>query len=124
MSAAQLMGPHRPRPPGTRPTRHPVRHHHQRLAHLPEVTADQCVQSLLGVHVPRRYGLQPRLDEPDEVPPADGRFDVDGFEHAWRLWTIVLEISVMMAQFPSRRIAEQSYDTARSAWAMPISAGC
>jgi ribonucleoside-diphosphate reductase alpha chain len=40
---------------------------------------------------------------------ADKQFDVAAFEHACRLWTIVLEISVMMAQFPSRRIAELSY---------------
>ncbi|MEM7777526.1 MAG: vitamin B12-dependent ribonucleotide reductase, partial [Pseudomonadota bacterium] len=40
---------------------------------------------------------------------ADGTFDVDGFEHACRLWTVVLEISVLMAQFPSRQIAELSY---------------
>ncbi len=39
-----------------------------------------------------------------------GRFDVDGFEHAVRLWTIVLEISVLMAQFPSKRIAKLSYE--------------
>ena len=32
------------------------------------------------------------------------------FEHAVRLWTIVLEISVLMAQFPSREIAQLSYD--------------
>jgi ribonucleoside-diphosphate reductase alpha chain len=38
------------------------------------------------------------------------RFDVDSFEHACRLWTLVLEISVMMAQFPSREIAELSYE--------------
>ncbi|MGH2395110.1 MAG: hypothetical protein ACRDGH_16740, partial [Candidatus Limnocylindria bacterium] len=38
-----------------------------------------------------------------------GEFDVAGFEHAVRLWTIVLEISVMMAQYPSQRIAELSY---------------
>ena len=37
------------------------------------------------------------------------RFDVGAFEHACRLWTIVLEISVLMAQFPSRQIAELSY---------------
>jgi ribonucleoside-diphosphate reductase alpha chain len=37
-------------------------------------------------------------------------FDIDGYEHAVRLWTVVLEISVMMAQFPSRRIAELSYE--------------
>ena len=41
---------------------------------------------------------------------ADGRFDVRAFEHAVRLWTLVLEISVMMAQFPSARIAELSYE--------------
>ncbi|MGE0856768.1 MAG: vitamin B12-dependent ribonucleotide reductase, partial [Hyphomicrobiaceae bacterium] len=39
----------------------------------------------------------------------DRSFDVEAFEHACRLWTIVLEISVMMAQFPSRQIAELSY---------------
>ena len=38
-----------------------------------------------------------------------GRFDVDGYEHASRLWTIVLEISVLMAQYPSREIAELSH---------------
>ncbi|MGY3507193.1 vitamin B12-dependent ribonucleotide reductase [Bradyrhizobium lupini] len=36
------------------------------------------------------------------------RFDVEGYEHLCRLWTIVLEISVMMAQFPSKSIAELS----------------
>ncbi|MCT8973128.1 vitamin B12-dependent ribonucleotide reductase [Microbaculum marinisediminis] len=40
----------------------------------------------------------------------DGKFDVAAFEHATRLWTIVLEISVLMAQFPSKRIAELSYE--------------
>jgi ribonucleoside-diphosphate reductase alpha chain len=40
---------------------------------------------------------------------ADGSFDVASFEHCCRLWTMVLEISVMMAQFPSRQIAELSY---------------
>ncbi|MGL9617921.1 vitamin B12-dependent ribonucleotide reductase [Bradyrhizobium sp. U531] len=37
-------------------------------------------------------------------------FDVESYEHLCRLWTIVLEISVMMAQFPSRAIAELSYE--------------
>ncbi len=40
----------------------------------------------------------------------EGQFDFDKFEHATRLWQIVLEISVMMAQFPSKQIAELSYD--------------
>ena len=41
---------------------------------------------------------------------ADGHlFDTAAFEHACRLWTVVLEISVLMAQFPSKQIAELSY---------------
>ena len=40
----------------------------------------------------------------------NGSFDTDAFEHAVRLWTVCLEISVLMAQFPSRRIAELSYE--------------
>ncbi len=39
----------------------------------------------------------------------DGRFDIAAYEHTIRLWTVVLEVSVMMAQFPSRAIAERSY---------------
>jgi ribonucleoside-diphosphate reductase alpha chain len=40
---------------------------------------------------------------------ADGSLEVGALEHAARLWTVVLEISVMMAQYPSRTIAELSY---------------
>src|SRR5205807_546540 len=39
-----------------------------------------------------------------------GVFDLEGYTHATRLWTIVLEISVLMAQFPSQSIARLSYD--------------
>ncbi|MBS1722032.1 MAG: vitamin B12-dependent ribonucleotide reductase [Armatimonadetes bacterium] len=39
-----------------------------------------------------------------------GQFDIEGYRHAIRLWTIVLEVSVLMAQFPSREIAQLSYD--------------
>ncbi|MGB0591696.1 MAG: vitamin B12-dependent ribonucleotide reductase [Myxococcota bacterium] len=39
----------------------------------------------------------------------DGAFDIESFEYAARLWTTVLEISVVMAQFPSKSIAELSY---------------
>lgn len=38
-----------------------------------------------------------------------GTFEVDRYKHAARLWTMVLEISVLMAQFPSKEIAELSY---------------
>lgn len=37
-------------------------------------------------------------------------FDVEGFEYTVRLWTVVLEISVLMAQFPSKEVAQLSYD--------------
>ena len=50
----------------------PVRHHDQRVAHLPELGPHQRVQPVLGVHARRRLGLQPRLSQPDEVP-ARGR---------------------------------------------------
>src|ERR1700759_2446447 len=39
-----------------------------------------------------------------------GTFDIAGYEHTVRLWTIVLEISVLMAQFPSKQIAQLSYE--------------
>jgi ribonucleoside-diphosphate reductase alpha chain len=42
--------------------------------------------------------------------PRTGEFDIEGYRHAIRLWTIVLEISVLMAQFPSREIARLSYE--------------
>ena len=40
----------------------------------------------------------------------EGEFDLDSFRHAVRLWTVALEISVLMASFPSRAIAQKSYD--------------
>ncbi len=37
-------------------------------------------------------------------------FDVESFEYTTRLWTTVLEVSVLMAQFPSKEVAQLSYD--------------
>ena len=37
-------------------------------------------------------------------------FEVESFRHATRLWTLILEISVYMAQFPSQTVAQKSYD--------------
>ena len=39
-----------------------------------------------------------------------GEFAVEDYKHAIRLWTVVLEISVAMAHFPSKEIAQGSYD--------------
>ena len=38
------------------------------------------------------------------------KFEIEKYRHASRLWTIVLEISVLMAQFPSKNIAKLSYE--------------
>ena len=40
----------------------------------------------------------------------DGAFQTEDYMHACRLWTLTLEISVMMAQFPSKEIAQLSYE--------------
>ena len=37
-------------------------------------------------------------------------FHIDDFRHSVRLWTTTLEISVLMAQFPSEEIARKSYE--------------
>ena len=42
--------------------------------------------------------------------PKTGVFDVDDFRHACRLWTLTLETSVAMAQFPNAEIARKSYE--------------
>ena len=41
---------------------------------------------------------------------ATNKFDVAGLEYTARIWTVVLEISVLMAQFPSKEVAQLSYD--------------
>ncbi|OWK34809.1 vitamin B12-dependent ribonucleotide reductase [Fimbriiglobus ruber] len=42
---------------------------------------------------------------------STGKFDVEAYKHAVRLWTLILEISVYMAQFPSVSVARKSFDT-------------
>lgn len=41
---------------------------------------------------------------------TDGSFNIESYRHAIRLWTLTLEISVAMAQFPSRQIAKLSWE--------------
>ena len=57
---------------------HAVRHHRQRLAHLPEHGAHQREQPVLGVHVPGRLGVQPGVDQPDEVRARGRRVRLGG----------------------------------------------
>jgi ribonucleoside-diphosphate reductase alpha chain len=41
---------------------------------------------------------------------SNNTFDVTGFEYTTRLWATVLEVSILMAQFPSKEVAQLSYD--------------
>ena len=67
LKARELWDEDRRRGLGLRRPRHPVPHHHQRVAHLPGRRADPRLQPVLGVHVPRRHGLQPGVAQPDAV---------------------------------------------------------
>src|SRR5271165_6007912 len=54
------------------------------------------------------FRLLSQPNSADDSPKSE--FDIEGYEHAVRLWTVVLEISVLMAQFPAREIALRSYE--------------
>ncbi|MFA5975458.1 MAG: vitamin B12-dependent ribonucleotide reductase [Elusimicrobiota bacterium] len=58
---------------------------------------DDTACNLASINLMKFYDLDTR------------HFDIDAYRHAARLWTITLEISVAMAQFPSKEIAERSY---------------
>jgi hypothetical protein len=78
-------------------SRSALQHHDERLAHLPGRRPHPRLQPVLGVHVPRRHGLQPGLAEPAEVLrrwSQRGAPRRRGLRARLRLWTIVLEISV------------------------------
>jgi ribonucleoside-diphosphate reductase alpha chain len=68
---------------------------------LDDTACNLASLNLLAFHAPTPVG---------GGESARGLFDIEGYEHATRLWTVVLEISVLMAQFPSREIAQRSYD--------------
>ena len=102
-AGARAVGPDRLCRLGVRRSRRAVRHHHQRMAHLPRGRADQRVQPVLGIHVPRRHGLQPGLAQPDELPPPRTAASTSRpSSMPCGCGPSCLEISVLMAQFPSR----------------------
>ncbi len=49
---ARDCGRRSPTPPGHRPTRPALQHHHERLAHLPAAGPISRLQPVLGIHVP------------------------------------------------------------------------
>lgn len=59
---------------------------------------DNTACNLASMNLRRLYN-----EETDE-------FNIEGYEYIIRLWTVVLEISVLMAQFPSKEVAQLSYD--------------
>ena len=67
-AGARVVGPDRARRLGLGRPRPAVRHHDQRVAHLPRERTHQRVQPVLGIQFPRRHRLQPRLAQPDGVP--------------------------------------------------------
>jgi ribonucleoside-diphosphate reductase alpha chain len=71
---------------------------------LDDTACNLASLNLLAFHTP----TSPSLTSGEGL--TSGTYDVEGYEHAVRLWTVVLEISVLMAQFPSREIAQRSYD--------------
>ena len=95
----------------SRRSRHPVPHDDQRLAHLPEGgdirASNPCSEYMFLDDTACNLASLNLLTFRD---PATKHFDIAAYEHAVRLWTIVLEISVLMAQFPSKEIAKLSYE--------------
>jgi ribonucleoside-diphosphate reductase alpha chain len=62
---------------------------------------------VLGVHVDRRLGVQPRVAQPHEVPREDGELDVEAFEHACDVVFLAQEILVGYSSYPTPRSAER-----------------
>ena len=71
---------------------------------LDDTACNLASANLLAFHTPTNPSLTSGEGLKSQI------FDVEGYEHAVRLWTIVLEVSVLMAQFPSKEIAQRSYD--------------
>src|SRR5208337_2476695 len=71
---------------------------------LDDTACNLASLNLLSFHTPTNPSLTSGEGLKSQI------YDVEGYEHAVRLWTIVLEISVLIAQFPSKEIAQRSYD--------------
>ena len=82
--------------------RRPVRHGHQRLAHVPEHRPDQRVEPVLRVHARRQLvaatwrslNLMKFVDDNDN-------FDIDAYKHAVEVMFLAQEISVGFASYPT-----------------------
>ena len=123
---ARSVGEDRLRRLGLRRSRPAVPHHRQRLAHLPGVGRRSALESVLGIHVPRRHGLQSGVDQPAHLPRReDRRVRRRGLrarraavDHRAR--NLGADGAVPVAA----RSRSSPTSTARSASATPISAAC
>ena len=70
----------------------------------------QRVESVLRIHVPGRYGLQPGVAEPAKFLGANGQFDAEGFRHAVDVTITAQEILVETPAIRHRKIARNSHD--------------
>jgi ribonucleoside-diphosphate reductase alpha chain len=85
---------------------------------LDDTACNLASMNLLAFRNPERQGRtaddltgeHPARSDARPVGADTLEFDIEGYEHAVRLWTVVLEISVLMAQFPSREIAQLSFE--------------
>jgi ribonucleoside-diphosphate reductase alpha chain len=77
---------------------------------LDDTACNLASMNLLAFGRTSEAGALPSSDAAALARSAALAFDLEGYEHTVRLWTVVLEISVLMAQFPSREIAQLSYD--------------
>ena len=91
--------------------RAPVPHHHQRLAHVSRRrrhrASNPCSEYMFLDDTAcnlASLNLLPFYDT------DKAEIQIEELRHAIRMWTVVLEISVLMAQFPAREIARKSYD--------------
>ena len=89
---------------------HAVRHDDQRVAHLPEHRSHLREQPVLRVHVPERLGVQPGVDQPDEV--REGRTassTSSAYKAAIRTLITAQEIIVDNASYPTPAIEKNSH---------------
>ena len=74
------------------------------VAHAPEHGPHQRLEPMLGVHVARRLGVQPRVDQPVKYRREDGDLDVEAFEHAVDVMFLAQEILVGYSSYPTPEI--------------------
>jgi ribonucleoside-diphosphate reductase alpha chain len=99
-----------PRRRGLRRPRHPVRHHGQRLAPVHQHRADQRLEPVLRVHVPRRLGVQPGVAQPAQVPATPAASSTSLVPQGLRDTITAMEIIVDNSKYPTEKIAQNSWD--------------